>query len=152
MCYVMECAHGEWVGQSCRNPTLRLVTAAFLLSPSPSDLFIRSDWVQTVTSVKPGTRGDTWEVTGFTIYQTERRIPTDLSAAGQVEVEETVAALPCGQVHKPFICECVAVGQTQVLKVETVPVRNQQISLYKKRRLCVDYCWLFCCCFLTTTV
>lgn len=58
----------------------------------------------------------------MTIYRTERSIPTDLSAAGQVEVDEIVAALPCGQVHKPFICESMAVGQTQVLKVETVPV------------------------------
>lgn len=54
-------------------------------------------------------------------YQTER-IPAYLSAAGQVEVDEIVAALPCGQVHKPFICESVAVGHAQVLKVDTVSV------------------------------
>ena len=60
-----------------------------------------------------------------TISQTERRATTDLSAAGQVEVEEIAAALPCGQVQKSFVCESVAVGQAQVLKVETVPVQNR---------------------------
>lgn len=59
---------------------------------------------------------------GVTINQSERSIPTDLSAPGQVEVEEIAAALPRGQVHKSFICESVAVGQTQELKVQTVPV------------------------------
>lgn len=62
------------------------------------------------------------KLSGVTIYQTERSIQTDLSASGQIEVEEIVAALPCGQVHKSFICESVAVGKTQVLKVQTVPV------------------------------
>lgn len=49
--------------------------------------------------------------------------PADLCAAGHVEVDELVAALPCGQVHEAFVCEPEAVGQTQVLEVETAPVQ-----------------------------
>lgn len=50
---------------------------------------------------------------------------TNLSASRQVEVDEIAAALSCGQVLKTFISEFVAVSQTEVLKVDTVPVKDQ---------------------------
>lgn len=47
---------------------------------------------------------------------------TDLIAPGEVEVDEVAAALSCVQVGQTLLCYPVAVGQAQVLKVDTAPV------------------------------
>lgn len=122
------------------NPNLCVATAAFY-SPWTSDISLfalSSHRVQTPT--EPETRVDTCKQRSDWIFEvvkssaassaevessgpTKGDAPTDLSAAGHVEVDEIAAALPCGQVQKAFICESTAVGQTQVLKAQTAPVR-----------------------------
>ena len=140
MCVVLWSVHmvSGRARAGCINPTLRLVTAAFYSGP-PSDLrpfalssnshqlTARNKWGHVETArtdwINPRqTAGNKLKPSGVTIYQSQRSIPTDLSAPGQVEVEEIAAALSRGQVHTSFICESVAVGQTQELKVEAVPV------------------------------
>lgn len=77
----------------------------------------------------------------------ERNASTDLGAAGQVEVDEIVAALPCGQVQKTFVCESIAVGQTQILKAQAVSVRCKKLwrQIICVNEPCTDHSWLFGC-------
>lgn len=60
---------------------------------------------------------------GARVGGTQKRIPpTDLSAPGEVEVDEIVAERFSGQAKEAFICDPAAVGYTQVLEVPTAPV------------------------------
>lgn len=132
--YVTECTHAEWVGQ----PKPLLGHSCLFLSSAHS--------LGALPECKPQQRQEqertraNRRVIGFVqdglrrskaicCFQlnlsgaAERNTSTDLGAAGQVEVDEIVAALPCGQVQKTFVCESVAVGQTQILKAQAVSVR-----------------------------
>lgn len=136
---VMESAHGEWVGKSwlCKpNPPLGYNCLSLSLLPSDLVSFApstdshqraaarnkrrhvrieRRDWIcprwtEHRTFKRAGSCVLSALEAGVTIYQSERRIQTDLSAAGEIEVDEILAAFSCDQVHKAFIFESVAVG------------------------------------------
>lgn len=50
----------------------------------------------------------------------------NLSAFGQVEVDEIRSAFACAQVQESFVCESATIRQTQVLKVWTIPSREKK--------------------------
>lgn len=67
---------------------------------------------------------------------------TDLIASGEVEVDEVAAAFSSVQVGQSLLCYSVAVGQAQVLKVDTAPVSEQQ-SISQVFGVCFDFFFFF---------
>lgn len=136
-CSVVVCAHGKsgWARGACKPnpPPVRVY-----LLPSFSSTF--RSFALSADSPQPGTSWDTCErrrAPGFlqgslseaTVGRPQGRIATNLGAPGEVQVEEVAAHLCLGQVPEAFICESVAVGQAQVLEVQTRPVYKQKTTL-----------------------